>query len=193
MIFAREIVRRPCLKCNARLAAKRDEILEKDDILSRNFSIQKTLGLRHPGVKKGVQTPAGDRHEQRLDINVPTGRLDLTDDLTEPVWLEFYYFVHLLYSVSKSSHDDNVTAAEVTAMWTVAVLLALLLPFAAPADRCILRPVIHVLQHPGCLPKPIPSFACQGSCSSYVQVSFVLVHVREISGLAPLITNPNPV
>ncbi|GIX96769.1 hypothetical protein CEXT_262101, partial [Caerostris extrusa] len=29
--------------------------------------------------------------------------------------------------------------------------------------------VIHVLQQPGCIPKPIPSFACQGSCSSYVQ------------------------
>ncbi|XP_053203049.1 bursicon-like [Panonychus citri] len=36
---------------------------------------------------------------------------------------------------------------------------------------CHLRPVIHVLSHPGCLSKPIPSFACHGSCSSYVQVS----------------------
>ncbi|XP_054714494.1 bursicon-like [Uloborus diversus] len=38
-------------------------------------------------------------------------------------------------------------------------------------EECHLRPVIHVLQQPGCIPKPIPSFACQGSCSSYVQVS----------------------
>ncbi|KAG8182264.1 hypothetical protein JTE90_004720 [Oedothorax gibbosus] len=38
-------------------------------------------------------------------------------------------------------------------------------------EVCHLRPVIHVLQQPGCIPKPIPSFACQGSCSSYVQVS----------------------
>ncbi|GBN18123.1 Bursicon [Araneus ventricosus] len=41
----------------------------------------------------------------------------------------------------------------------------------ARGEECHLRPVIHVLQQPGCIPKPIPSFACQGSCSSYVQVS----------------------
>ncbi|XP_063235146.1 bursicon-like [Bacillus rossius redtenbacheri] len=39
------------------------------------------------------------------------------------------------------------------------------------ADDCQLTPVIHVLQYPGCVPKPIPSFACNGRCGSYVQVS----------------------
>nr|ABX55998.1 bursicon alpha [Daphnia arenata] len=39
------------------------------------------------------------------------------------------------------------------------------------ADECQLTPVIHVLQYPGCIPKPIPSFACTGKCTSYVQVS----------------------
>lgn len=38
-------------------------------------------------------------------------------------------------------------------------------------DECSLTPVIHVLQYPGCVPKPIPSFACIGKCGSYVQVS----------------------
>ena len=38
------------------------------------------------------------------------------------------------------------------------------------ADDCQLTPVIHVLQYPGCIPKPIPSFACTGKCTSYVQV-----------------------
>merc|ERR1711970_1607130 len=38
-------------------------------------------------------------------------------------------------------------------------------------DECHLTPVIHVLQYPGCIPKPIPSFACTGRCTSYVQVS----------------------
>ncbi|XP_023288144.1 bursicon [Orussus abietinus] len=38
-------------------------------------------------------------------------------------------------------------------------------------DECQLTPVIHVLQYPGCIPKPIPSFACTGRCSSYLQVS----------------------
>lgn len=42
------------------------------------------------------------------------------------------------------------------------------------ADECQLTPVIHVLQYPGCIPKPIPSFACTGRCTSYVQVkSFI--------------------
>ncbi|CAO1359616.1 unnamed protein product [Diamesa serratosioi] len=39
------------------------------------------------------------------------------------------------------------------------------------SDECNLTPVIHVLQYPGCVPKPIPSFACIGRCGSYVQVS----------------------
>lgn len=35
-----------------------------------------------------------------------------------------------------------------------------------------MTPVIHVLQHPGCVPKPIPSYACIGKCTSYVQVPY---------------------
>lgn len=38
------------------------------------------------------------------------------------------------------------------------------------ADECQVTPVIHVLQYPGCVPKPIPSFACIGRCASYLQV-----------------------
>lgn len=37
-------------------------------------------------------------------------------------------------------------------------------------DECQVTPVIHVLQYPGCVPKPIPSFACIGRCASYIQV-----------------------
>lgn len=39
------------------------------------------------------------------------------------------------------------------------------------SDECQVTPVIHVLQYPGCVPKPIPSFACIGRCESYIQVS----------------------
>ena len=52
----------------------------------------------------------------------------------------------------------------------------------ARADECHLTPVIHVLQHPGCIPKPIPSFACTGVCTSYVQV-LILVAVSLYSAL----------
>uniref|UniRef100_T1H9U3 DAN domain-containing protein n=1 Tax=Rhodnius prolixus TaxID=13249 RepID=T1H9U3_RHOPR len=40
---------------------------------------------------------------------------------------------------------------------------------AQQIDECQVTPVIHVLQYPGCVPKPIPSFACTGRCSSYIQ------------------------
>ncbi|CAH1105879.1 unnamed protein product [Psylliodes chrysocephalus] len=42
---------------------------------------------------------------------------------------------------------------------------------ASSTDECQVTPVIHVLQYPGCVPKPIPSFACIGRCASYLQVS----------------------
>lgn len=41
---------------------------------------------------------------------------------------------------------------------------------AIPADECQVTPVIHILQQPGCIPKPIASYACMGRCTSYVQV-----------------------
>ena len=49
-------------------------------------------------------------------------------------------------------------------------LLSFVLYGTVRSDECHLTPVIHVLQHPGCIPKPIPSFACTGRCTSYVQV-----------------------
>lgn len=42
-------------------------------------------------------------------------------------------------------------------------------------DECQVTPVIHVLQYPGCVPKPIPSFACIGRCASYLQVRHSLI------------------
>lgn len=44
-----------------------------------------------------------------------------------------------------------------------------------PADECQVTPVIHILQQPGCIPKPIASYACMGRCTSYVQVSTVVI------------------
>lgn len=39
---------------------------------------------------------------------------------------------------------------------------------------CQLVQIVHLLRHPGCQPKAIASFACTGSCSSYVKVSFTI-------------------
>lgn len=44
------------------------------------------------------------------------------------------------------------------------------LDISTAGNECQVTPVIHVLQYPGCVPKPIPSFACIGRCSSYLQV-----------------------
>lgn len=53
--------------------------------------------------------------------------------------------------------------------WLQALLTAAALALVT-ADECSVTPVIHVLQYPGCVPKPIPSFACTGRCTSYLQV-----------------------
>lgn len=42
-------------------------------------------------------------------------------------------------------------------------------------QECQMTPVIHVLTHSGCKPKAIPSFACIGKCSSYVQVRLAIL------------------
>ncbi|KAL7642272.1 UNVERIFIED_CONTAM: hypothetical protein RMT77_006833 [Armadillidium vulgare] len=55
---------------------------------------------------------------------------------------------------------------------SIGILVAVLTALSSTSgDECSLTPVIHILSYPGCLSKPIPSFACQGRCSSYVQVS----------------------
>lgn len=48
---------------------------------------------------------------------------------------------------------------------------------ASTTDECQVTPVIHVLQYPGCVPKPIPSFACTGRCASYIQVNLFTFHL----------------
>ena len=49
------------------------------------------------------------------------------------------------------------------------------------ADECHLTPVFHVLKYPGCIPKPIPSFACTGKCTSYVQVRYKRIIWNQIA------------
>ncbi|MPC50494.1 Bursicon [Portunus trituberculatus] len=63
--------------------------------------------------------------------------------------------------------SSNLAWAVVGAAVTVLVVIGV---DVARADECSLRPVIHILSYPGCTSKPIPSFACQGRCTSYVQV-----------------------
>lgn len=66
------------------------------------------------------------------------------------------YFAVLACMCSGMAFGDNGNGVVVT---------------ARSSDDCQVTPVIHVLQYPGCVPKPIPSFACTGRCSSYLQVN----------------------
>ena len=101
-----------------------------------------------------------------------------------------------IYSPTPPLHQCT-SAAPSTHTYSPCTMLPLLLPLLAAAlvkgDECHLTPVIHVLQvshhlaphicpvqptdpppqYPGCIPKPIPSFACTGRCTSYVQVSYL--------------------
>lgn len=79
-------------------------------------------------------------------------------------------------SIQRAQETYWPLAAKYFKGFFVPLLILVILPYLvqdsqALGDECHLRPVIHVLRHPGCVPKPIPSFACQGTCSSYVQVS----------------------
>lgn len=56
-------------------------------------------------------------------------------------------------------------------------------------DDCQVTPVIHVLQYPGCVPKPIPSFACVGRCASYIQVGIESQSINQFNH-NPLILSP---
>lgn len=58
------------------------------------------------------------------------------------------------------------------------------------SDECQVTPVIHVLQYPGCVPKPIPSFACIGRCSSYLQVRIQLLKSFDLRGEIKWSENP---
>ena len=46
-------------------------------------------------------------------------------------------------------------------------------------DECQATRVIHFLQYPGCVPKPIPSYACRGRCSSYLQVRNIKTSIHN--------------
>ncbi|KAG8236986.1 hypothetical protein J437_LFUL016897 [Ladona fulva] len=70
----------------------------------------------------------------------------------------------------------RVSSSDLVFVMAVATVVLLLFTGAVPqanalTDQCQVTPVIHVLQYPGCVPKPIPSFACTGRCTSYLQVS----------------------
>jgi len=63
--------------------------------------------------------------------------------------------------------------------WLIAgIILIVILGFSGnsevAAEDCRITPVLHVLQSPGCSPMTIPSFACVGKCTSYVQVTLSL-------------------
>lgn len=48
------------------------------------------------------------------------------------------------------------------------------------SSACQLVQIVHLLHHAGCQPKAIASFACSGSCPSYVQVSVIYLSLFTI-------------
>lgn len=89
--------------------------------------------------------------------------------------------------VSPVSHIFGHNSSNMSGLpWAVAVgaavaVMAVLGVGVVRADECSLTPVIHILSYPGCTSKPIPSFACQGRCTSYVQVGGGLVCCCDLS------------
>jgi hypothetical protein len=67
--------------------------------------------------------------------------------------------------------DNNLPALSAVLLLSLGCIM-----LVEAKDECQVTPVIHVLQYPGCVPKPIPSFACTGRCSSYLQVTLTVSH-----------------
>lgn len=65
--------------------------------------------------------------------------------------------------------NENGTTEKVNENW-FQIIIADSFTDLSGSNECQVTPVIHVLQYPGCVPKPIPSFACIGRCASYLQV-----------------------
>ncbi|XP_022252972.1 bursicon-like [Limulus polyphemus] len=74
------------------------------------------------------------------------------------------------WRVSDNNNRNMSSAGNVRFMRCV-IWILVAVTVVSKADKCQLRPVVHMLQIPECGRKAIPSFACQGTCSSYVQVS----------------------
>lgn len=48
-------------------------------------------------------------------------------------------------------------------------------------SACQLVPIVHLLHYPGCQPKAIASYACSGSCPSYVRVSKCISKISNVT------------
>lgn len=96
-----------------------------------------------------------------------------TNKLRTCTQLRMSSFTHQAAPSTSKQHTtaNRNQSSSFLALLPVMMFLLVGLVSVIRADECQLTPVIHVLQYPGCIPKPIPSFACTGKCTSYVQVT----------------------
>ena len=73
-------------------------------------------------------------------------------------------------AVQRDHHSCTMSSLGWAVVGAAVIVMVVMGVDVARADECSLRPVIHILSYPGCTSQPIPSFACQGQCTSYVQV-----------------------
>lgn len=82
-----------------------------------------------------------------------------------------YLSLHSLFSYCRSStiyRYNNLRKARVFGLFTIALCLSLT---PGSSGECLRRRVAIIIKHGNCLPKRMLSFACQGTCPSYTQVS----------------------
>ncbi|XP_067625666.1 bursicon isoform X1 [Eurosta solidaginis] len=96
-------------------------------------------------------------HKIRCGSNASTMRITSRSKHRFVAFIFFYciYFIFIRLGVAQADEDSVPVDNDISHI----------------GDDCQVTPVIHVLQYPGCVPKPIPSFACVGRCASYIQVS----------------------
>lgn len=103
--------------------------------------------LSHPLLKNTAQAQQGSASPQQDQLQLQS--LEISGILTDEV--------NLGPGTASNSQLPSPSHSPSTPSWKSA--------------ECHRRPVVHVLEHSGCIPMPVPSAACVGTCNSYVQVS----------------------
>ena len=129
-----------------------------------------------------------------IHIASTTGNIGANQPLSDCEASRPPYISHHQLDWTQCTSETLHFQASMALITLAALVVSLFLAADVRGDECHLTPVIHVLQvvigssskdlpavwlplenlisqYPGCIPKPIPSFACTGRCTSYVQVN----------------------
>ncbi|CAG0922296.1 unnamed protein product [Notodromas monacha] len=118
-----------------------------------------------PGSPKSPEPGAVDR-VCFVDLR-KSGRGEIRRKRKDPWWSK-----KPVFNQNRSGQRLNMRRAGIRNAWMAFCLIAAAVVANGDLTKeCERVRIIHVVDLPGCLKKPVPSVICQGHCSSFVQVS----------------------